>query len=989
MAYNPPRAGLVNAAARRNPYAASTAVFDNTGKAKVSSSSYFDEKNPQSVYDRGIREGQQRYEQSAVKKFFDFALSDTTKTMVTDVLTQKAENQLGDLIANSPEIVEGWKQGSEAERAYVSNLNPIAQNLIEKELSTQVSNEYVQQVNAGLLSSQILTSPNATEEDVAAERSRIMQDASQKTGYSSLKPYFIAQTAGEVSRIQAANEGKLDSIRQQNKANQGLLKYGQGYASTLYRQSQELNYRRTDPAFTGEMESQAYVMWSDIIKADIETAKEAMVATPSKHLSSLIAGVETQVERLIADGDSGAAMVLVKDLQELATAKDIVLPNGVSYWAQTDKNGNSGYDLLNTLKSRVRQANEEGNSRGAKVLAETLLNQGASAQEVRKQGFREFPGYQSEIISTINSFFGLDQKASPEQYDAYFDLYTNPDLTLEAARRGAAENNLPANLTQKLVEKAMGKSDSAEAQELDSSFKTAFQSQKVNALVDQLAYELAVDKESPGAKSLRKDLGLIEGGDTFGNIQQALLRTIRVKGYQNLEQLQVEEKLVDADGNEISVYQGAVNSLTKEIEALRQVAKYKPVAEKPDPNVDPNLTTKTYMQLYAQRKAANISGMELFEPAFIEARIKDGTIQEGMSTDRKVKLLAENLIRIGANLKNRDKTLVYPNQEYVKKIMRGEVDPFTQEAPVAEPIDVTEPLIQPSNAGNRGSRRRFYRRPEPAPDPDPNPFSEPPTMAPFPDGMGGGPDEEQANAAVKMFTDGLMKIAGAALDVATGAAPASAQVDNEQNVNEMAMVWMGREQLQAGTPPLPQINGNVVVKVVPMQMTSPKHPYFVSIGIAEGTRTPDGGYTKAWFGHTDPGDGNSNRGTVSGGRGPTAGMTPEQVDNYYMNKLTSLSLAVAPILQSYGMKPNAQVWHRALFNYLDLYVQSPVAARDYLRKIPEALKAGSQIEAFAKIRADSYRDPKNGRLYTSFASYADLLRDQRSRAGAFDYRKRL
>ena len=118
-------------------------------------------------------------------------------------------------------------------------------------------------------------------------------------------------------------------------------------------------------------------------------------------------------------------------------------------------------------------------------------------------------------------------------------------------------------------------------------------------------------------------------------------------------------------------------------------------------------------------------------------------------------------------------------------------------------------------------------------------------------------------------------------------------------------------------------------------------------------------------------------------------MTPEQVDNYYMNKLTSLSLAVAPILQSYGMKPNAQVWHRALFNYLDLYVQSPVAARDYLRKIPEALKAGSQIEAFAKIRADSYRDPKNGRLYTSFASYADLLRDQRSRAGAFDYRKRL
>ena len=94
-------------------------------------------------------------------------------------------------------------------------------------------------------------------------------------------------------------------------------------------------------------------------------------------------------------------------------------------------------------------------------------------------------------------------------------------------------------------------------------------------------------------------------------------------------------------------------------------------------------------------------------------------------------------------------------------------------------------------------------------------------------------------------------------------------------------------------------------------------------------------------------------------------------------------------MQQYGMKPNAQIWHRAIFNYLDLHVQSPVAARDFLKKIPEAIKAGGQIEHFAKIRADSYRDPETGRLYTSFNSYADLLRDQRSRAGAYDYRKRL
>ena len=46
-----------------------------------------------------------------------------------------------------------------------------------------------------------------------------------------------------------------------------------------------------------------------------------------------------------------------------------------------------------------------------------------------------------------------------------------------------------------------------------------------------------------------------------------------------------------------------------------------------------------------------------------------------------------------------------------------------------------------------------------------------------------------------------------------------------------------------------------------------KHELFVMVGVAEGTRTASGGYTKAYYGHTDPGDGNYNRGTVSGGRG--------------------------------------------------------------------------------------------------------------------------
>ena len=107
-----------------------------------------------------------------------------------------------------------------------------------------------------------------------------------------------------------------------------------------------------------------------------------------------------------------------------------------------------------------------------------------------------------------------------------------------------------------------------------------------------------------------------------------------------------------------------------------------------------------------------------------------------------------------------------------------------------------------------------------------------------------------------------------------------------------------------------------------------------------------------------------------------------------MGQLTKLSLRAAPVLKALGIKQNSQVWHRAMYNYLDLHVQSPLAATAFLQKIPEALRGGSRIEAFAKIRVDCYRNPSTGKLESVF-SYAQLLADQRARAGSYDYKKRL
>ena len=977
MSYNPPRAGQINAGPRRNPYASGGGVVGGRGNISVNNSEFKDRRNPQAVYDRSITEGKQRYEQSALKNFFDFALSDEVKGTYESILENNAKKKLGDLIANSPDIVEGWKKGSAAERAYVSNLNPFAQNLIEETLSEQVANEYVQSVNAGLASSSILTSPSSTEEQLAAERSRIMADASEKTGYGALNPYWVSQTVSDVSRIQSATEGKIDAQRQQNIAAENLTKYGNSIASYWVEQSGRLNMLK--PSMDEQGLSQAYVEMNIKIEQDARRALDATVATPSTYLSTLLDGLETQASKLIAAGDEDAALSLLENMQKAVASRDIVFENGVNLFEQRDANGNSGIELLNGIQQRVQREVESGEQTDATKWAESMVDR-LTPQELIEQGRKRFPGQQAAILGVMRGDVAVDNFTSPEQ-DRIGLEFISRGGTPEEGVRLIEENLIPwsSDLASRIMGSARNDDQTADI-ELQTTFRSALDGERVSNQINQLAYELTDPKmaEKPAVKAVKRGLRIPEGEMDMDTIVQALERAVRIDSFTALQEQDAQGKFDEESSPSKLV--AAQELLLKEIETLREQANFKPLPkEKSDK--DPNIQYKQWLKNYAQRKQDGEVGLALFDQNFIDMALKGGVINDGMNATTKERKLAEMLANRSAEL-TLDGKSVYTNKEQVQKIMRGELDPFTLQDPA---LGATAPsAAEPKRFS--GSRRRFYKRPEPSPADEPNPFAEPPQMIDMPPLEN---EEQEVSSAVETFKQGLYQIASVALDVLTGGSPAAAQVDFEDNTGEMARLWTRKKQLSVNTPPLPQINGNVVVKTVPIAMTTPRHPYFVAIGIAEGTRTPDGGFTKAWFGHGDPADGNYNRGTVSGGRGPTRGMSPEQVDNYYLKELTGLALAVAPVLQQYGMKPNAQIWHRTIFNYLDLHVQSPAAARDFLKKIPEAIKAGGQIEAFAKIRADSYRDPVSGRLYTSFASYADLFRDQRSRAGAYDYRKRL
>ena len=161
------------------------------------------------------------------------------------------------------------------------------------------------------------------------------------------------------------------------------------------------------------------------------------------------------------------------------------------------------------------------------------------------------------------------------------------------------------------------------------------------------------------------------------------------------------------------------------------------------------------------------------------------------------------------------------------------------------------------------------------------------------------------------------------------------------------------------------------------------------IGVAEGTRTAGGGYTKAYYGHSDPGDANLNRGTVSGGRGNN--LSPQQIDRKWMRILTSRTQQATPALRAAGLQPGTAGYNRMMFNVLDLSVQAPAAVRGFLSQLGQMRSQKFTVEAIARARADSFFNPTTGRLEAGGFnnSYQRLFKDQRARAGVFDYRRRL
>ncbi|MEL7313709.1 MAG: hypothetical protein AAFN08_02015, partial [Cyanobacteria bacterium J06559_3] len=131
-----------------------------------------------------------------------------------------------------------------------------------------------------------------------------------------------------------------------------------------------------------------------------------------------------------------------------------------------------------------------------------------------------------------------------------------------------------------------------------------------------------------------------------------------------------------------------------------------------------------------------------------------------------------------------------------------------------------------------------------------------------------------------------------------------------------------------------------------------------AVGSAEGTRTPEGHKTPAYFGHLDPGNGVWNLGTFSYQHNAR---TPEEADTQQLHRLQSQSRS----LKQKALAHNITLSLEELLNGIDLANQAPQAALDregYIEWLAEARRLGmTGPDAIVWARTRSFIDPDTQR----------------------------
>ena len=945
--YSRPSTGRVDALGR-----VPTPMLPDVGSAPRTTRSadgpLLDFRSPETV----LRNGQAKA--AEVTNFIE-GLTKVATPIINSELTKQANRQVGELLATQ-DPVELIRSSDPQQRAVVRSLSPQAQDILQDKAAQGAVTQYQSVLSAERARrSAILDTTNFTEEDRAKAAAEARSIALQKSGITQVSPTHLMRYGSTLTQTDAILSGKSYEAQVSAKDKDERTVYTNGLRSSLSNYStSRLQYLNA-----GKIEEFAPALKGNIEKG---IADASASYTPKEQAEMWGGALRDEVMRLRSAGKYDEAMNLLGTM-EAAAALGVQTPNGVPFFDQKLDNGYTLAYTINALSDDTEVAfkkwqGEQVLESNKEIIRDSLLGRETGPALAAALADPRLTAEQMMTLGqTVNQATEIGQKPTAEQMNREAELrfriaqgnYDPQKMWQEAKSSGLTTRQLlglAGNITK-------GPDDSTRSIANARSYLGG----ELEASAQRIAKAAGVSGQD--AKEFERNFT-----NDVTKATEARVKELQAKG-----EMVDDTRLRDIMRNEM---EAATKRRLNDREELKRLQRLQSPAGR----------AKTELQQFHDSVMASKGEMTVMSfPKTVRVDFQKANPNKPMTVQSLASFFSQRLSQV----KDEKGAEMFPDSgRQIRQIIdagRGEKSFVRPGASAQVPPTRGEMLLGKTGVQALEVLKSWFSGTQKQEAP----------AAPGPQSKAAPAKKPDGGPVAQMVSGGLQAIANVftppAAAATLDAAPATVRNVEPDALALLRRVWNGQERVGINTQPLPQVDAQTPVAFVPTAITSDRHPMFLAIGIAEGTRTANGGYTSAYYGHTDPGNGARNVGTVSAQQGGS----PATADRRWMAALTGTASRLTPILQRIGLQPGTQGWNRVMFNVLDLNVQAPAAVSDFVRKLPQIVQQGVTVEAIAKARADAFFNPATGRLDApGFGNnYRRLFQDQRSRAGVWDYRRRV
>lgn len=882
-----------------------------------------------------------------------------------------ANQQVGTLMTEIPNLGELYRDADPDTRNRISAMSARAQDQLLGNMAEEGAVRFLTGYSTAAQASPVLTSDSSTEAERTAEKTRIRQEQFEES-FGGLPPGYVASVGSQLAQVEGDVEGNLIKLRDANQRRRSDAREAQAMGTQITKFGALLD--ATGPTESDSENGLVVQGATQYLQDQIRQSYEGGSALPLGVFQRLLKGVQAENARLLGLGEYEQAEANLDLLRTLSAQRIDVGDGKTDFWSLNLQGANGKSTGLNEWLLGQDRVIASARTAGAKKSVEQeiagyadILQRGEPAQ--RDAAFIGGLSRAQELIAQGRSAEGLMLLQQLNSFRSYAAAPTEMQESFLASEmlkpefKGLSPSAKAERLAawQRQGEITLSQQTAATQQivtgptQLDNEINTATSAARTQGTLTPLAVDLAQARQSlPGSPEveLRNVQAEVEAAAAQRTAEQ--VKTMRDNG-----EAVDNDKIRELYETNAGAY---VAEKLEAIEGQKQQAQERRKA------------TSEQLGEFLVAQSNGTKGLASIPQVLVDEYKESNPGKKGTYREL-VDYLAAKMVRTGVPAWASKEQAV----DWIQKQLRQKkTDPTP---PEEQPASVPGENEGPNMTQEEWESKPWWDRPVISPDD----FRKQQQRQ----------RENQENNRADATPPDENKIASVALGAIgglLGGAPARAgelpdvPVVNEDQMATLRALWENRQAPTLSVPPLPQLAANAPVQTVSMAMTSANHPMAVAIGIAEGTRTSNGGYTRNYYQHRDPGNGAVNQGTFSAQQGYA---TPEQADRAWLAKLTRTQMAMVPILERAGLPAGTQGHNRLLFNLLDLRAQSPAAFESLVTKIPAIISQGTSIEAIAKARADSFFIPGTNRLDTTFGSYSALFTDQRSRAGVWDYRRRI